>query len=72
MKNLRKLTKEKKFTIHSLRHGFKDRCRDVGMPKNVQDQLLGHSSVDVGERVYGSSEAKLRQAAFWVLKLSEQ
>lgn len=72
MKSLRKLTKEKKFTIHSLRHRFKDRCRDVGIPKNVQDQLLGHSSVDVGERVYGSSEAKLRQAAVWVAKLSEQ
>lgn len=72
MKNLRKLTKEKKFTTHSLRHRFKDRCRDVGMPKNVQDQLLGHSSVDVGERVYGSSEAKLRQAAVWLSKLSDQ
>lgn len=69
MKNLRKLTKEKKFTIHSLRHRFKDRCRDAGVPKNVQDQLLGHSSVDVGERVYGSQEAKLRLAAQWVEKV---
>ena len=70
MKNLRKLTKEKKFTIHSLRHRFKDRCRDIGMPKNIQDQILGHSSVDVGERVYGSPEAKLRQSSIWIAKLS--
>ncbi|RBW55563.1 hypothetical protein DS909_10680 [Phaeobacter gallaeciensis] len=70
MKNLRKLTKDRKFTIHSLRHRFKDRCRDVGMPKNIQDQLLGHSSVDVGERVYGSPEAKLRLAAQWIEKLT--
>lgn len=70
MKNLRKLTKEKKLTIHSLRHRFKDRCRDAGMPKNVQDQILGHSSVDVGERVYGSPEAKLRLAAQWIEELS--
>jgi integrase len=69
MKSLRKLTKEKKFTIHSLRHRFKDRCRDVGVPKNVQDQILGHASADIGERVYGSRDAKLRLAAQWVEKI---
>ena len=36
-------------TFHSFRHGFKEACRLYGIPKDIHDELTGHSSSDVGD-----------------------
>lgn len=46
-------------TFHSLRHTFKDLCRDAGIPKELHDRLTGHVSSDVGDG-YGSGSFPLR------------
>ncbi len=44
---------DRKLTIHSLRHTFKDRMRNVGISEDVRDYLQGHAngkvSADYGE-----------------------
>lgn len=39
---------------HGFRHAFKTLCREVGIPKEVQDWLLGHAATNVGD-TYGSA-----------------
>lgn len=45
--------KAKGLTIHSLRHTFKDRMRNVGIPEDVRDAIQGHEngkvSADYGD-----------------------
>ena len=41
-----------KLTIHSLRHTFKDRMRNAGVPEDVRDYLQGHTTGRVSEQ-YG-------------------
>ena len=36
-------------TVHSLRHTFKDRMRNAGIPADVRDRLQGHTSGTTGE-----------------------
>jgi integrase len=38
--------------FHSLRHSFKDACRDAGVSEDVHDRLTGHANGGVG-RSYG-------------------
>lgn len=38
--------------FHSLRHSFKDRCREAGISEELHDALTGHSGGGVG-RSYG-------------------
>jgi integrase len=49
-------------TFHSLRHTFKDLCRDAGIPKEIHDRLTGHASSDVGDG-YGSGTYPIRPLA---------
>ena len=57
MKQLRvTVTKDKKKTIHSLRHTVKQALRDVGCPKDVSDGIQGHSSGDASAS-YGSGHS---------------
>jgi integrase len=51
-------------TFHSLRGGFKDACRAVGMPEEVHDSLTGHTTGSVG-RTYGRG-VPLSVLAEWV------
>lgn len=37
--------KDVRKVFHSFRHGFKDACRDSGIPREVHDALTGHGSV---------------------------
>ncbi len=37
-----------RLVFYSFRHSFKDLCRDANIPKDVHDQLMGHSPADVG------------------------
>jgi integrase len=53
--------------IHSFRHSFRDRLRDVDCPTEVIDQLGGWSSSTVGSKYgQGYSLAKLQE---WILKI---
>jgi integrase len=45
--------KDENKVLYSLRHNFKDVCRQAGLPEDVHDQLTGHSNPKVS-RTYGS------------------
>lgn len=47
--------KDRRKVFHSFRHGFKEACRQSGIPKDIHDQLTGHASHDVGDRYGGES-----------------
>ena len=53
MKRLRKVVKDPKKTIHSLRHSMKDSLRNSSCPEELGKALLGHSDGSVAAR-YGS------------------
>jgi len=53
MKRLRKVVKDPKKSIHSLRHSMKDSLRNTGCPDELGKALLGHSDGSVASR-YGS------------------
>jgi integrase len=40
---------DKRRTLHSLRHTFKDLCRDSRVPKEIHDAITGHASGSVGD-----------------------
>jgi integrase len=48
-----KVTRDPRVVFHSLRHFFKDLCREAGMLESVSDQLTGHAPISIGGR-YGS------------------
>ena len=56
MKRLRKVVKDPKKTIHSLRHSMKDSLRNSSCPEELGKALLGHSDGSVAAR-YGSGFA---------------
>jgi len=53
--------------FHSFRHLFKDACRDAGVPIQVQNALLGHTSKAVGEG-YGQGFS-VRKLSEWIGKI---
>jgi integrase len=63
MKRLRKVVKDPKKSIHSLRHSMKDALRNSGCPDELGKALLGHADGSVAAR-YGSGYTLdvLRQA----------
>ncbi|MDK9725985.1 MAG: phage integrase N-terminal SAM-like domain-containing protein [Sterolibacteriaceae bacterium MAG5] len=60
------ITNRKK-VFHSLRHSFKDACRDAGLPEDVHDALTGHVGGTVG-RDYGRGHS-LRTLAKAIAKV---
>ncbi len=52
-KRLRKVVKDPKKTLHSLRHSMKDALRNSGCPEELGKAILGHSDGSVASR-YGS------------------
>jgi len=44
------VTRRPRVVFHSLRHFFKDMCREAGMLEQVSDQLTGHAPVSIGGR----------------------
>ena len=50
MKRLRKVVKDRKKSIHSLRHSMKDALRNSGCPEELAKSLLGHSDGSVASR----------------------
>ncbi|AWK85344.1 site-specific integrase [Azospirillum thermophilum] len=45
--------------FHSLRHSFKDRCREAGIAEEVHDALTGHAGGGVGRRYGGRPPLKV-------------
>lgn len=70
MKYLRTITTDKRHVVHSLRHRMKDKMRLAGIPKDVQDLILGHASAGVAE-AYGSMSARLVVAYREMQKLAD-
>lgn len=60
MKQVRKVTKDPKRVVHSLRHNMKDRLMLAEVSSLDQNLILGHALGGVGDRVYGGDAAKLR------------
>ncbi|MBO9102426.1 site-specific integrase, partial [Rhizobium sp. L74/93] len=58
MKNLRKVVKDPKVTVHSLRHTLQDRMIVAGISEHDRHIILGHSVTGEANR-YGSKEARL-------------
>ena len=46
MRFIRKVTSNSALVTHSLRHSFKDMCRDAGIPEDLHDFITGHSGGD--------------------------
>jgi len=65
MKAIRMETKDKRLTVHGLRHRVSDKLRDAGAPVEVRHGFLGHSSTAIAESTYGSPRARLVEFAKW-------
>mgnify|MGYP000294413761 CR=1 FL=1 len=65
MKAVRAETKDKRLTVHGLRHRVSDKLRDAGAPVEVRHGFLGHSSTAIAESTYGSPRARLIEFAKW-------
>ncbi len=65
MKAVRAETKDKRLTVHGLRHRVSDKLRDAGAPVEVRHGFLGHSSTAIAESTYGSPQARLIEFAKW-------
>lgn len=58
---LREDPTDKRLTVHSLRHTYKDLLRDAGVPMDVQEFIMGHAGTNVGSR-YGSGLSLAKKA----------
>lgn len=68
MKAIRMETKDKRLTVHGLRHRVSDKLRDAGAPVEVRHGFLGHSSTAIAESTYGSPRARLIEYAKWAAR----
>ena len=58
MRFIRKITSDPSLVTHSLRHNFKDICRDAGIPKDLHGFITGHSGGDSASN-YGEGHSLL-------------
>lgn len=63
MPQVRKVTKDRRKVVHSLRHNFKDMLRDAGVSKEVNDFITGHDSGDVAGNYGAGPSLKVRKEA---------
>jgi len=59
-KHIRRVSKDPKHVVHSLRHNMKDRLRLAEVAQIEQDLILGHALEGIGNRTYGGESARLR------------
>jgi integrase len=60
---------DKRVTVHSLRHVFKDSCRLIQMPKEIEDSLLGHTTP--GRKVAdGYGGVQIAVVAEWLYRIN--
>lgn len=62
MKRLRKIIKDERKTVHSLRHRFKDLLRDTDCPENLAREIMGHSDQSIAAN-YGRGASLERKRA---------
>lgn len=62
-KHVRAVSKDKRHVFYSLRHNMKDKLIASGADQRMENMLLEHSAGGVGDRTYGSEEARLKVAA---------
>lgn len=63
MRFIRRVTSDPNLVTHSLRHNFKDMCRDAGIPEDLHNFITGHSGGDNASN-YGEGHSLLaRQEA---------
>jgi integrase len=60
---IRKVTTDPKVVVHSLRATLKDRLRDAGVQKEINDFITGHGSGDVAGSYGSGSSLKVRYEA---------
>jgi integrase len=60
---IRKVTKDRKLVVHSLRGTFKDKLRDAGVQKEINDFITGHGSGDVAGSYGSGPSLKVRYEA---------
>ena len=70
MKQIRKVTTDRKVATHSLRHLMADKLRLAGASQVVQDNILCHSSGNVADN-YGGPEVRLKMAQEGLIKASK-
>lgn len=64
MRHVRKVRDDptdRRFTVHSLRHSYKDAMREAGIASDMQDFLMGHQGVGEGGR-YGSGPSLAKKS----------
>ncbi|MBT9247777.1 integrase family protein [Gemmobacter fulvus] len=59
MRQIRKVTKDKKIVAHSLRHAMSDYLRINGVTKDAEDLMLGHKVDSIAMRSYGSAKGRV-------------
>jgi len=57
---IRKVTSDEALVTHSMRHTFKDLCRDAGIPRDLHDFITGHSGGDSASN-YGEGHSLARR-----------
>lgn len=72
MRHIRKVRnfEDENLVVHSLRHTYKDWLRDAGIPKDLQDFLMGHAASSVGESYGQGYSMKVKKSAIDKLDLS--
>jgi len=60
MRHIRKVSKEERHVVHSLRHNMADKLQLAETPELTKNLILGHALGSVGNRHYGGDTAKLR------------
>ena len=63
MRYVRKITDDPLIVIHSLRHSFKDICRNAKIPKDLHDFITGHSGGDIASQYGEGHSLEVKQEA---------
>ncbi|MGQ4274703.1 tyrosine-type recombinase/integrase [Terrihabitans sp. B22-R8] len=63
MKRFRKVIKDEKQTVYSLRHRMTDKLRDVECPEEIRKEILGHDTQNVAMN-YGKGYALARKREY--------
>ena len=59
MKFVRAVTDDKKATVYSLRHKFKDDLRLAGIPEDIQMLIMGHGKATIAQAYGGAHDLQM-------------
>lgn len=72
MNHVRKVTKDRRHVVYSLRHNMKSWLGLAEVPEREENRLLGHADAGVGNRHYGGLEERLTSASKSLKKALEK